>query len=206
MSTRIYNTLTIHSDALVFQEIADIFLNDSWCTNLNWDWTPHVYDAECNYDTNSIYFDTYNEVPGKLVEKLTGIYKGVEMNLKSYGGYFGRFFSDSTFINGYHVVFKHYEPCDFRIKVPATLGYEENIYETCVFLPELFGIDRNDLPAVAEFVLQEAIEYAPNQNIDEDFFGNSEIFTQALNTAIKSITKFGGAYEAMHNDLRPHIF
>ena len=200
MPNIVFNKLEIHCNSQDFQSIVAVFQNSSKQKRLKVDIQGNIFNPEFNRDLNSIYFESWNDAPSDIIKRLSDIYKNTEMKLFSSSTVPGRFYSESTFINGHYAVFKHYCPCDIRIKVPPQLDYNDNIYETYMFIPEEFGINRTDLRSMAEFALHEAIFTSQNQKAAETYKVDSKQFKDALACAIESIIKCGPVYECISDN------
>lgn len=140
----------------------------------------HISFITCDWDT------------GRFIAKcISSQYKNSTVHLSCCGDYYDRQYVEYTYYNGNQTTHKKFSPCDCKIQVPCYLGHEKSVFETFAFIPELFGVDRNDSSAVADAVLEEAIDTAPiaaGRSLLRD--SDSEEFKNVLNMANESLVMY----------------
>lgn len=155
-------------------------------------------NIDFNGDHHHIHFTTHDWHTGCFIaECISSQCENSTVHLSCCGDYYIRYYVEYTYYNGKLTTHKEFTTCDCKIQVPHYLGYEENVFETFAFIPELFGIDRNDSSAVAADVLKKAIAAAPSEAgrlllRDPD----SEEFKNALNTANESLVMYYDPYNS----------
>lgn len=161
---------------------------------------PDLYAREdYRINDNSVDFITSDWDYGiSLANYISARCKNTEVMLSRTGDYYSRLHVLTTHYNGRNRVNHTYDMCDCSIQVPACLSYENNIYKTFAYIPEMTGIDRNDNLAVATDILDEAINWTPDnagRALLED--KTSVVYKAALDVALHSLVKYyDTAYDA----------
>lgn len=158
-----------------------------WCCE-NWGTKWNGYDFCYTPGSHTISFTTANGTPDPVFERLSALYEDVEIIL-SWGGYWAGGCGEVRFKNGECILDEIYDYYDISIDVPEILGHEHNHYGL-YFVPEDFGVSRNDFPAVAVCALQDAIETAPSKIGAETLMNDKAAFEQAVSIAIESAARY----------------
>ena len=154
-----------------------------WCCK-NWGTKWNAYDFHYTPGSHTISFTTANDIPDPVFEKLSTLYEDVEIGL-SWGGYWAGGCGEVRFKNGDCILDEFYDYYDITIDIPAALGYKHDYYGLC-FVPEQFGVSRNNFPDVATCALRFAIEEAPSKTGAETLLNDKAAFNQAIAVAIES--------------------
>ena len=101
----------------------------------------------------------------------------------------GRWVRRGSLQNGECILDEIYDYYDISIDVPEILGHKHNHYGL-YFVPEDFGVSRNDFSAVAICALQDAIETAPSKTGAETLMNDKAAFEQAVSIAIESAARY----------------
>ena len=158
-----------------------------WCYE-NWGTKWNGYDFCYTPGSHTISFTTANGTPDPVFERLSALYEDVEIIL-NWGGYWAGGCGEVRFKNVECILDEIYDYCDISIDVPEILEYPNN-YFNLMFVPEQFGIIRTDFPAVAAYVLQEAIDLAPSKGGAEALLNDKASFDQAVSIAIESANRY----------------
>lgn len=198
MGKRILNIIDIERGAHPVKSA--LSLAEEWLNHNPEHGVLYLYSS----DDSSLVFTTVDWDTGCFIaEYISSQCKNVDVDLQRDGDYFERYYIQDAYYNGSLMTHKFYDVCNYKIQVPACLGYEEDVYETFTFIPERMGVDRKDVLAVATRILKSAIEEAPNETggmlLQND---DCDAFKAALQTAVDSLVKYHDFDQYTHFDIQ----
>ena len=105
----------------------------------------------------AITFITDDGTPHPVIDALAAKFPDVDITYNWSELYGSGFCGEYKYHNGVLSYHEKYQYLCTRMSVPAKLSYEKNTYSLC-FAPEVTGLDRNDMTALAIHTLNSALK------------------------------------------------